>query len=189
MNTKAIIIAAIIALVIIIIALIAALIIVNKRHSIPRYRKKDVDFSGGVDVDNGMISSAHNQLQLADKIKGTILLTIDGQIAGVNPSASSYTISLLRIADNAVFNIDVSERVILGRIQLPDPHGYCCVSTLADVSKYHCYLWRRNDGAVMVCDNNSTNHTFVNEMMIETDTEIRTGDVIRLGNKCRLKVI
>lgn len=189
MNVITILIASLIALCIILIALIVVYIIIKKRRDVPRYMKRDIGFSGGVDVKNGMVSSAQNELQLANKIKGTIVLNIDGQIAGVNPSSHFYMISLLRIADNVIFRIDISEKVTLGRIQIDNPHGYCCVSTLSDVSKYHCCIWRRNDGAIMICDNNSTNHTFVNNIMIEAEAEIHTGDVIRLGNRCNLKVL
>ena len=189
MNSTIILIVALAALVAVLVVLVIVLIIVRTSASIPKYRKTDVGFNGGVDVNNGMISSSHNQLQLADKIKGTILLTIDGEIAGVNPANNMCTLSLLRIADNAIFNVNIADRVVLGRIQLTDAANYCCVTTLSDVSKYHCCLWRRGDGVIMICDNNSTNHTFVNENIIEKDTEIHTGDVIRLGARCRLKVL
>ena len=174
MNVIVILIASLIALCIILIALIVVYIIIKKRHNVPRYMKRDIGFSGGVDVKNGMVSSAQNELQLANKIKGTIVLNM---------------LSLLRIADNVIFRIDISEKVTLGRIQINDPHRYCCVSTLSDVSKYHCSIWRRNDGAIMICDNNSTNHTFLNNVMIEAEAELHTGDVIRLGNRCNLKVL
>ncbi len=170
-----------------IIAVLLAAIILTRSSSVPKYRKKNVDFDGGADISSGHIVSSSNQL--TNKIKGTILISVDGEIEGINNAPNSFFVTIRRVEDGAVFNTNIADRVILGRYQTPVPHGVCCVSANRDVSKFHCCLRRREDGAVMISDNNSTNHTYVNGHRIEADTVLNRGDVIRLGSKCELQML
>lgn len=144
-----------------------------------------MDFNGGADISSGHIVSSQNQLQLTNRIKGTILISVDGEIQGINNAPNSFFITIRRVDDGATFNADIANRVILGRYQSPVPYGVCCVSANRDVSKFHCCLWRRNDGAVMISDNNSTNHTYINGHRIEADTVLNRGDIIHLGANCK----
>lgn len=187
MNSTVLIICLIILL--LLIAVLLAAIIFTRSSSIPKYRKKNVDFNGGADISSGHIVSSQNQLQLTNKIKGTILISVDGEIQGVNNAPNSFFVTIRRVEDGATFNADIANRVILGRYQSPVPYGVCCISANRDVSKFHCCLWRRNDGAVMISDNNSTNHTYINGHRIEADTVLNRGDIIRLGSKCELQML
>lgn len=187
MNVNVLIICLIIFLVLIAVLLMA--IILTHSSSVPKYHKKNVDFDGGADISSGHIVSSSNQLQLTNRIKGTILISVDGEVQGVNNAPNSFFISIRRVDDGALFNANLADRVILGRYQSPVPYGVCCVSANRDVSKFHCCLHRRNDGAVMISDNNSTNHTYVNGHRIEADTVLNRGDIIRLGSKCELQML
>lgn len=173
----------------VLIAVLLAAIILTRSSSVPKYHRKNVDFDGGADISSGHIVSSSNQLQLTNKIKGTILISVDGEIQGVNNAPNSFFITIRRVEDGALFNANLADRVILGRIQMPVPNGVCCVSANRDVSKFHCCLRRREDGAVIISDNNSTNHTYVNNHRIEADTILRPGDIIRLGSKCELQML
>lgn len=186
MDTTIIIICLIVFLVIIAVLLAA---IILTRSSVPKYRKKNVDFDGGADINSGHIVSSQNQLQLTNKIKGTILISVDGEIQGVNNAPNSFFITIRRVEDGVLFNADLADKVILGRYQSPVPYGVCCVTANRDVSKFHCCLRRRTDGAVIISDNNSTNHTYVNGHRIEADTVLNRGDIIRLGSKCELQML
>lgn len=171
------------------IAVLLAAVILTSSSSVPKYHKKNVDFDGGADISSGHIVSSQNQLQLTNKIKGTILISVDGEIQGINNAPNSFFVTIRRVEDGAMFSTNIADRVILGRYQSPAPYGVCCISPNRDVSKFHCCLWRRNDGAVMISDNNSTNHTYVNGHRIEADTVLNCGDIIRLGSKCELQIM
>ena len=50
------------------------------------------------------------------------------------------------------------------------------------VSRYHCILTQYDDGRVVICDNHSTNGTFVNGQQIYGEVTLRRSDTVTIGN-------
>lgn len=75
------------------------------------------------------------------------------------------------------------EELVISRLG----NQYCSIGQIGDntaVSRSHANFITR-DGEYFVVDTNSTNHTFVNGQMTQSNSEVKIspGDTIRLGNE------
>ena len=73
---------------------------------------------------------------------------------------------------------DVVDKKLIGRNALAQVRF-----SFDDVSDKHAYLCRRQDGSVMLIDNNSTNGTFVNGVKLMAPQTLKKGDVVSLANR------
>ncbi|HRR76042.1 MAG TPA: FHA domain-containing protein [Ruminococcus sp.] len=99
-------------------------------------------------------------------------------------------IKIKRLEDNAVFDIDLSRGpVTLGRLSSCTDRNYYCVSSMADVSKRHCTLTIGSNGRVIITDNGSTNHTYVNGRRTDGVAVMSSGDRFSLGQTCEFIIL
>ncbi len=184
MSTNTILIICFAALIVVLLVLLIAFIVVSRRNSIPKEHRRDITFTDGADVSNGMMNVSRTGAGFNRKLQGTILISVDGTVTGINDSRRNSVMQIRRLQDNVVFDLVMTGDVTLGRIQNSFIEGYYCVTDSSDVSKYHCSLKRNDDGSVLITDLNSTNHTYVNGIRIEGTSVLRRGDVFRMGHHC-----
>lgn len=106
------------------------------------------------------------------------------------PQPQITVIRIRRREDNVVFNIDLSSGpVTLGRLSGCTDKDYCCVTSMSDVSKRHCTIRSSGSGRVLITDNDSTNHTYVNGRRSDGTASIGPGDVFSLGQHCEFVLL
>ena len=121
---------------------------------------------------------------------GRIDIPLPQAPAQPEPQPQKAVIRIRRREDNVVFTIDLSSGpVTLGRLSGCTDKDYCCVTSMADVSKRHCTIQNGGSGRVLITDNGSTNHTYVNGRRSDGTAVICSGDVFSLGQSCEFTLI
>lgn len=172
-----------IAMTVIFILLIVLLSVLIRIHSgLPRKRRKSVDFNNGADLVSGKIDSSTSSSMFGfNDERGTVVVNINIK------SRNVVQIRLRSLWDGSIYTIAVRDSVVLGRLAGPYGSQQYCVSDLPSVSKNHCII-TENGGLLYIKDNNSTNHTYLNNRCISGYSQLKNGDVIRLGNDAEFTV-
>ncbi|MBQ3543642.1 MAG: FHA domain-containing protein [Lachnospiraceae bacterium] len=100
-------------------------------------------------------------------------------VLGVTNQPEIFPVMIrLRNNDRVIINKDI---FLIGKEQTQVDY---CISDNSAISRVHAKIICKN-GEIFIKDNNSTNHIFVNGMLIDRDTEVRlsNGAKIRLGNE------
>jgi two-component system cell cycle response regulator len=96
------------------------------------------------------------------------------EIAGHGPSDACVV---------QIYGPDLGKKTVLVRDQTTIGRGEGCEIQLEmdNVSRRHCSLLLR-EGAVLLRDEGSTNGTYLNGVEIKQETELRSGDLIKVGS-------
>jgi len=97
------------------------------------------------------------QSNLKTDIQPAALLVIDGSLSGTLFDLIEPLISCGRSSDNSI--------------------PLLCPG----ISRVHCHLKRLNNGNYSIRDNQSKNGTFLNNQKVQTESELKKGDIIKLG--------
>lgn len=90
---------------------------------------------------------------------------------------TSWHLQLKDINNNRIFEKTFLDEVIIGRdAQLNN----IVINYDTSVSKRHCRIFIR-DNCVNIEDLHASNHTYVNEIVVDKEVVLHTGDIIRLG--------
>jgi|GEM_PF-2248198 len=90
---------------------------------------------------------------------------------------TSWYLQLKDINNNRIFEKSFTDEVIIGRDAQPNN---IVINYDTSVSKSHCRIFVR-DSRVTVEDLQSANHTYINEIIVNKDTDLVSGDIIKLG--------
>lgn len=168
--------------VIFILMIVLLTVLMKMRSDLPKNRRKSVDFSNGADPVSGRIDGGANSSRFGfNDDRGTVVVNINIK------DRNTVQVRLRSRSDGSVYTIAVRDSVVLGRLAGPYGSQQYCVSDLPTVSKSHCII-TENGGQLYIKDNNSTNHTFLNDRYISGYSQLKNGDIIRLGNDAEFTV-
>lgn len=95
-------------------------------------------------------------------------------------------IRLINLKDGKVYRKIFRERLFVGRVWDPDPQKDQIIIEKPQVSKRHCMIWEE-EKRFYIMDQGSLNHTFVNQNEVLQKTQLRSGDILTVGD-CDFKV-
>ena len=115
--------------------------------------------------------SYNTQLLLEDGI-GTVILQ--------NRKTDNVVAYLIRKQTNEIFKI-IGRECIIGK---DESSVDICISDNDSISRIHAKIKKENDN-YYISDCNSANHTYLNEMRLESEkySIVKDGDIIRFGNE------
>lgn len=98
------------------------------------------------------------------------------------PVYSTWKISFQNLNTGAVSEFRFRHHMWIGRTASPDKDERRLVlSGDSKVSKSHCVIYE-GEGRLCLADQNSKNHTYVNERRIENPVFLNNGDIIKAGD-------
>jgi hypothetical protein len=152
-----------------------------------KVKKPDIIISGGKNVSNQEYSSniGRSFVSAGDELDKTVVLhqdeTIFDRTIMLMPENSLWSIKLKDIRNNRIFVKELGNELILGRVGNGTDQSRIVIDYETSVSKRHCRIYIKNKD-VYIMDMGSSNHTFVNDQMIEDEHLLKDGDVIGIGN-------
>jgi pSer/pThr/pTyr-binding forkhead associated (FHA) protein len=169
----------IVLIIFIIFAIIAVILICRSSKNIKHH--SEIHFSGGANIDTGQISSDNNYF------KGITVDTDNTYIAANNFKAKEnypQFITIFNLNDLTQTKIEIYEQLFIGRAV---GNEIFTIKNDNTVSKIHCKIFKSN-GQLYVCDLNSSNHTYLNDTMVQSEVVCKCNDVLKIG-KTELRII
>lgn len=166
----------VLAILLILCIVIAIFTITSKRRA--NFRN-DVHITGGADIETGQITADNNYFKgITDDFSKTVVVGCDFR----DNSAIKATIHNLE--NDKYYNVNISGSLFIGRAE---QGGAFTVAGDNLISKQHCRLFV-SENTLFLCDNQSLNHTYLNERLITNPVKCHSNDIIRIGNT-RLELI
>lgn len=170
---------------VVVLLLICLMILLRPSDLLPKNRRKGAHFSGGAQsvdgrITNEMLGSSYKFMP--EDRAGTVVVNVN--IGKQNP------LPILRIRntlDGSCFDIQVNGSAVLGRHIQNTSGNFWGVSDDGTVSRSHCTVAVAG-GQMYITDNNSSNHTYLNNAELSGSAVIHTGDRIRLGKTAEFDV-
>lgn len=151
------------------------------KKNIPHYRH-DVIVSGGIDVVTGkMTRNDHRYFNGMDDYKFDTLC-LSGDLAANNSHKVEHYLRLISQNDGVRYDVSFKNDVIVGRSPESASGSVIAVKDDRSVSGKHCRIYKSN-GRFYIQDLGSSNHTYLNQRILTSPSDIKSGDIIKIGEK------
>ncbi|BCN29979.1 hypothetical protein bsdtb5_12740 [Anaeromicropila herbilytica] len=151
-----------------------------------KVKKPDIIISGGKNVSNQEYSSniGRSFMSAGDELDKTVVLhqeDIFDKTIMLSPDQCLWSVKLKDIRNNRIFVKELRNELVIGRVGNSSDQAKIIIDYESSVSKRHCRIYLKESN-VYIVDMGSSNHTFLNGVMLNDEQLLKDGDVIGVGN-------
>lgn len=158
---------------VLIVVIVAAVIVVLSAVRSMRNQgvKRDVYISGGMNPDTGRLCSDKSYFKYNGNTVSTVVVN------GNYNQAASLSVTLYDVKKDNEYSLVINDFAIIGRKK------DCSDLEICDslVSKQHC-MFSLYGGNLYISDLNSSNHTYLNGVIVTGEKQCKSGDIVKIGN-------